>query len=1064
VHSTLASIGGDYELVRRDRVRYRLRSDGRLTELRDRNGQGLTFAYDASARLQTITDSAGRAIALTTNASGQLTKLALPDGRSVAYAYTGDLLTSVTDMAGGTTIYRYDAGGRLSEIVDPNGNSVVRNTYGPDGRVTDQLDALGHRSTFAWDPATQTSTMTDARGGRWRDVYSNNVLIRVVDPLGNTVAYDYDAKLNRIWVTDPRGNPTNYSYDARGNLVRRTAPPPLSYQETFTYDAQDNLLSHTDGRGNKTEYTYDGAGNNTSIKKPGDVVTSFERAAGTGLLVSVTDPRQKTTRFDYDGQGNLLKTTSPTGDVTTLGFDGSGRRTSMVEPRGNVAGADPAQYRWSFVYDALDRTTSQTSPLGHTMASAYDRVGNRTSRTDANNRTVSYAYDAANHLTAVTAPDGTKTTYAYDATSNLTGRTDAKAHTTSYGYDAANRMTTLTNPIGSWSFAYDGAGNRSRSTVPGGGIITASYDALNRLTGIDYSDTTPDVGFGYDANGNRTSMSDGSGTVSYGYDALDRLTNVTRGSNTFSYSYDVAGNVASRTYPDNTATTYTYDAAGRLATAASGGLTTTYSYDPASNMVQTTLPAANGHVEVRSYDRDGRLVETKTTKGTNTLVRRSYALDAVGNPLTVTDQANSVTTYTYDALDQVTKACYATSSCQGATDFVAYAYDAVGNRTTETRPAGTTTYVYNAADQLTSQAGLNGALNFTYDARGNQTAAGARTFGYDLADRLSTTTSGRATTTYTYDGDGTRLQASSGAQAGDTTKYLWDTNGSLPQVALERNGSDALARRYIYGAQRISMTAGSATSYYHHDRLGSVTNVTGATGASQWEYGYEPFGKARTENNIDRKAPANPMKFAGELLDADTGLYHLRARQYDPSTGRFLSTDPLAPAITDPYVSSYVYAKNRSTLLTDPSGKVTYAPVCVAVNLNFILHVSFEACPLVIDDDGNIGTIFSFGKGVGTKSVGVSSGPEITNADTVRDLQGRYYYAGGSGLPFGEGVSGGVDVATFTDCANTRRWGVRGSVGVTASETPGTEGHGGRGHTWVIGTGGTACSKKPSTK
>ena len=37
------------------------------------------------------------------------------------------------------------------------------------------------------------------------------------------------------------------------------------------------------------------------------------------------------------------------------------------------------------------------------------------------------------------------------------------------------------------------------------------------------------------------------------------------------------------------------------------------------------------------------------------------------------------------------------------------------------------------------QSGLNGALTFTYDARGNQTGAGAGTFGYDLADRLKTT-------------------------------------------------------------------------------------------------------------------------------------------------------------------------------------------------------------------------------------------------------------------------------------------------------------------------------------
>lgn len=62
------------------------------------------------------------------------------------------------------------------------------------------------------------------------------------------------------------------------------------------------------------------------------------------------------------------------------------------------------------------------------------------------------------------------------------------------------------------------------------------------------------------------------------------------------------------------------------------------------------------------------------------------------------------------------------------------------------------------------------------------------------------------------------------------------------------------------------------------------------------------------------------LRFAGELRDSDTGLYHLRARQYDPATGRFLTTDPLAPKLSEPYPSTYVYAGNRPTALVDPSG------------------------------------------------------------------------------------------------------------------------------------------------
>jgi RHS repeat-associated protein len=210
-------------------------------------------------------------------------------------------------------------------------------------------------------------------------------------------------------------------------------------------------------------------------------------------------------------------------------------------------------------------------------------------------------------------------------------------------------------------------------------------------------------------------------------------------------------------------------------------------------------------------------------------------------------------------------------------------------------------------------------MTYTYDRNGNQKAAGPTTFSYDLANRLVSTTSGTTTTTYTYDGLGRRLRAATGTTAAKTTKYLWDNAGDLPQVALERDGADRLLRRYVFGAARISMNTGTTPFYYHHDPLGSVANLTSSTGASQWTYAYEPYGATRTETKNNTKAPANFMKFAGEYLDP-TGLYHLRARQYDAANGRFLTTDPLPAQLTDAYVSSYVYASDKPTTLIDPSG------------------------------------------------------------------------------------------------------------------------------------------------
>lgn len=909
VRSQLTQVAGGYELLRHDQAKYTFNSSGRLLSLVDRNGKGLTFSYDANGRLTQIQDASGRLITFTYNASSLISNVATADGRHTDFAYTSGRLTSVTDVRGKVWTYAYDGGGRLASLLDPNGSYRYRNTYDSStGRLTSQQDALGKTTTHAWDKTTQTATITDARGKIWKDVYANNALVKRIDPLTNTTGYEYDPDLNLSRLTDARGNATAMSYDTRGNLLSRTAPAPLSYQESWGYNTRNDALSSTDGRGNTTSYGYDSAGNLTSVTEPGGIVTGFARDPATGLLTSITDPRGKTTTFAYDANGNLNSLTTPIGKQTTIGYDNAGRPTSLVDPRGHETGANPADYTWTSSYDAAGNELSETDALGNTTSFSYDNAGRLTRNTDAAGHATNYGYDAANRLTTVTAPDTSVTSYAYDDVGNLTTRTDALTHPTTYAYDDANRLTTATNPLAkSWSYSYDATGNLIRIVDAANATTSYGYDALNRLTSIDYDDSTPDVTYGYDGNDNRTAMTDGAGNETYVYDALDQLTQTSRGTDTFSYGYDGAGNVTRRTYPDGRVIDYSYDDDGPMAAVTSLARATTYLYDAAGNLTQTTLPTGNGYTETRTYDRAARLTEVRNAKSGTTLSFAQYAYDPVGNP-TSTTTISGTTTYGYDLLDRLT------SASGGGLD-LSYVYDAVGNRASETRPTGTTTYTYNAGDQLTATSGPNGTVPFSHDADGNQTQAGPRAFAYDLANRLKSTTEGPSTTTYSYDGDGVRLQAA----GGQTTNFVWDINNALPQLALERDGAGATLRNYLRGVDLVSMEAAGESAYFHRDALGSIVNVTSDTGATQWTYSYEPFGAAATATQNDPAAPTNPARFAGEYLDP-TDLYHLRARQYDPSTGRLLGTDPLAPAATDPYVSSYAYVDDSPTAFVDPSG------------------------------------------------------------------------------------------------------------------------------------------------
>ena len=101
----------------------------------------------------------------------------------------------------------------------------------------------------------------------------------------------------------------------------------------------------------------------------------------------------------------------------------------------------------------------------------------------------------------------------------------------------------------------------------------------------------------------------------------------------------------------------------------------------------------------------------------------------------------------------------------------------------------------------------------------------------------------------------------------------------------ERNGSGVLTRRYRQGLTTVSMDTGGNPSYYHYNGLGSVVNLTSSTGVTQWTYAHLPYGGIRTETKNQSQAPDNVIRFAGQVLDG-TGLYQLRARSYDPATGR----------------------------------------------------------------------------------------------------------------------------------------------------------------------------------
>jgi RHS repeat-associated protein len=147
------------------------------------------------------------------------------------------------------------------------------------------------------------------------------------------------------------------------------------------------------------------------------------------------------------------------------------------------------------------------------------------------------------------------------------------------------------------------------------------------------------------------------------------------------------------------------------------------------------------------------------------------------------------------------------------------------------------------------------------------------------------------------------------------------TPTSLPQV-IEETVNGAVVRQYPYGRQRISenqvVDNSWTVSIYGYDGGGSVRQLTNAAGAVTDAYEYDAFGNLISS---DGTTP-NVYLYRGERYDTDLGLYYLRARWYNPVTGRFMTRDPYEGSIYDPAsLHRYNYSRANPANFIDPSGR-----------------------------------------------------------------------------------------------------------------------------------------------
>ncbi|MDD2402322.1 MAG: RHS repeat-associated core domain-containing protein, partial [Clostridia bacterium] len=320
---------------------------------------------------------------------------------------------------------------------------------------------------------------------------------------------------------------------------------------------------------------------------------------------------------------------------------------------------------------------------------------------------------------------------------------------------------------------------------------------------------------------------------------------------------------------------YTYNQLELPETISEGENITTINYDQAARPEKEILP---NEVNIDySFDECGRLTKLEHKLKEKVLAKSDYTYDENGNRITFTDEKEIAIKYNYDFLNQL-KEMDAPN-----TEIEKYEYDAVGNRETEA-----------------------GSIDNVKD----------NEYTYDFENKLIRTENEKDTINYTYDGDGTLIKKTITGSVNETYEYLYDYTAGLPRLLVEKK-SDGTTYNYLYAGGRLyARKSNDGTVYYHQDGLGSTIAITNSTGAVINEYTYDVFG----EPHIIKETVENSILFTGEPYD-QSGLVYLRARYYDPTTGRFISKDTYKGEIADPSSqNSYAYCGNNPVNAVDPSG------------------------------------------------------------------------------------------------------------------------------------------------
>jgi RHS repeat-associated protein len=612
---------------------------------------------------------------------GRLKSVGYPDGGSVAYTYsdssntitTTTALTAVADPCSATgqqesSSVVYDGLGRTVQAIKME---VVNGVSGQQAAVQTNFDGLGRAyqvsnpytypgspsswTTTAYDGLSRVVQVTDPDGSASYTGYAGNATT-VVDEAGKWRQTTTDAagRITQV-VEDPAASVIT----ATGTLTNAAVPPAISllqYTTTYAYDAIDDLVGVSQSSQSRT-FAYDAAKRLICAQNP-------ESSAASTSCASL--PASGVDRYTYDANGNLATHTDANGVTTSSYYDKLNR---VIQKTYNDSVTPTAYY-------CYDGGTTGANCAGAPAAGAYSQ--RRLTWENNGNSSNSFAYDKMGRVSAHTQKTPNvpySFQYKYNLGGELAWEQYPSGRQVTSCYDVAGRPTTVAGNLAGVNTNYStqawyGLDGQMTSASLNNGLLTEtraySPDRL-QLTSIQATTSSTSLGMGFTYgssphnNGNLQSQTITTSQVThyqtYTYDAANRLAGVQE------TEPQLPNGVAAQALSMG----FGYDAYGNQWTSSSSP-----AVGPATPTSPSQLNTANNRLAMsgEQYDTAGHLIQDAYL---GTL--KYYA---GGQQYTVTNGGN----------------------------VAAYYYDPAGRRVQKTltgSTAGTVTYVYDAAGQLTAE-------------------------------------------------------------------------------------------------------------------------------------------------------------------------------------------------------------------------------------------------------------------------------------------------------------------------------------------------------------------------